>query len=335
MISKRLKILKNDFKVLGIDGYIVPKNDEFFSEYSQKDRLKFISNFSGSAGYAVILKNKNYLFVDGRYTIQAQIESKKNFKIVDYQKIIDCKLFKNLILGIDPKLFTSFQINKFFGKTNKIKVININLIDKIFKKKSISSKPFYSLSTNVVGESLKNKISKINNFLKKNKSDYMFVSAPENVAWLLNIRGLDNPNSPIPNCHLFLDSKNNFYLVGKKEKFKRLLQEKKINSNQIISLSYFETFINQLNKKKIIIDTKTCSIFFEDILKRKFKILKFEDPTYLMKAIKNKIEIKNMIESHIIDGVALTKFLYWMKVDNKKKITEFDAQKKLERFIQF
>ena len=332
MISKRLKILKNDFKVLGIDGYIVPKNDEFFSEYSQKDRLKFISNFSGSAGYAVILKNKNYLFVDGRYTIQAQIESKKNFKIIDYQKIIDCKLFKNLILGIDPKLFTSFQINKFFGKNNKIKIININLIDKIFKKKLISSKPFYSLDTNVVGESLKNKINKINNFLKRNKSDYIFVSAPENVAWLLNIRGLDNPNSPIPNCHLFLDSKNNFYLVGKKEKFKRLLQEKKINSNQIISPSYFETFINQLNKKKIIIDAKTCSIFFEDILKRKFKILKFEDPTYLMKAIKNKIEIKNMIESHIIDGVALTKFLYWMKVDNKKKITEFEAQKKLERF---
>ena len=94
MIKKRLLRIKNNFRELGIDGYIVPKNDEFFSEYSQKDRLKFISNFSGSAGCAIILKNKNYLFIDGRYTIQAQIESKKNFSIVDYHKIIDCKLFK-------------------------------------------------------------------------------------------------------------------------------------------------------------------------------------------------------------------------------------------------
>ena len=67
-----------------IDGYIVPKNDEYFNEYvsPSKDRLKFISNFSGSAGFAVILKNKNYLFVDGRYTIQARIQSRKNFKVI-------------------------------------------------------------------------------------------------------------------------------------------------------------------------------------------------------------------------------------------------------------
>ena len=67
MIKKRLTILKKKFNSYGIDGYVVPKNDEFFSEYSLKDRLKTISNFSGSAGYAVILKKKNYLFVDGRY----------------------------------------------------------------------------------------------------------------------------------------------------------------------------------------------------------------------------------------------------------------------------
>ena len=74
MIKKRLKLLKKSFKKFGIDGYVVPKNDEFFSEYSSKDRLKIISNFDGSAGFAIILKNKNYLFVDGRYSIQAGIQ---------------------------------------------------------------------------------------------------------------------------------------------------------------------------------------------------------------------------------------------------------------------
>ena len=79
MIENRLNSLKKKFNLLKIDGYVVPKNDEFFSEYSQKDRLRTISNFSGSAGYAVILKNKNFLFVDGRYTIQAQYRVWKIF----------------------------------------------------------------------------------------------------------------------------------------------------------------------------------------------------------------------------------------------------------------
>ena len=116
MIKKRINKLKEQFKNYNIDGYVIPKNDEFFSEYSNKDRLKFISNFTGSAGYAVILKNKNYLFVDGRYTIQAKIESGKEFKIVDYSRIINTNIFKNLNLGIDPTLFTSSQIKKFFLK---------------------------------------------------------------------------------------------------------------------------------------------------------------------------------------------------------------------------
>ena len=114
MIKKRIKKLRNQFIKYGIDGYVVPKNDEFFSEYSNKDRLKFISNFTGSAGYAVILKNRNYLFVDGRYTIQSKIESGNDFKILDYLKIINTSVFKNLNLGIDASLFTSKQIKRFF-----------------------------------------------------------------------------------------------------------------------------------------------------------------------------------------------------------------------------
>ena len=84
--------------------------------------------------------------------------------------------------------------------------------------------------------------------------------------------------------------------------------------------------------KNFIIDNKSCSIFYENIIKSKFKVIKREDPTYLLKAIKNNIEINNMIKSHIIDGVALTKFIYWIKKLNKKKITEVDAQIKLEKF---
>ena len=116
-----VKNLRAQLHKHNIDGYIIPKNDEFFSEYSNKDRLNKISNFTGSAGYAVVLKNINYLFVDSRYTIQANIESGKKFKILDYKKILNCKIFKNLVIGLDPSLFTSHQINKFFTN-NKVKI---------------------------------------------------------------------------------------------------------------------------------------------------------------------------------------------------------------------
>ena len=332
MIKRRLKLLKDNFKKFGIDGYVIPKNDEFFSEYSHKDRLRIISNFDGSAGFAIILKNKNYLFVDGRYSIQAEIQSGKNFKIVEYGKINNCSLFKNKILGIDPKLFTSTQINNFFLKNNKIKKIDNNLIDKLNKRFSQLNKPFYSISDKAVGENYKLKIKKVVEFIKKNQANYLFVSASENIAWLLNIRGWDNPNSPIPNCHLLIDSLSKIFIISKKNKLSKLLWEKKVKKNQIIDPAKFKYFFKTLNKKKIIIDKKTCSIFYEDIFKSNFKVIKKEDPINQLKSIKNKVEIKNMIKSHVYDGVALTKFLYWIKKENKKIITEFEAQNKLEKF---
>ncbi len=332
MIKDRIKILKSYFAEFDIDGYIIPKNDEFFSEYSEKDRLKIISNFSGSAGYAIILKNKNYLFVDGRYTIQAQIESGKQFKIIQYEKIINCKLFKNLKLGIDPKLFTTLQVKKFFSKYNSVKKININLIDKIYNNYSIKKKPFFSIKDKIIGENYKKKINHLVNFLKRNKLNYIFISAPENVAWLLNIRGSDNPNSPIPNCHLFLDEKKNLFLISDKTKTYKLIKDKKIKSSQVVEPNNFKNFIKFFKSGKISIDTKSCSLFYEHILEKKFQIIEIEDPIYLLKATKNKFEIQNMIDCHIWDGVALTKFLHWIKNINKKKITEFEAQNKLEFF---
>ena len=107
MIHERIKKLRSKFNLLKIDGYIIPKNDEFFSEYSSKDRLKIISNFSGSAGYAIILKRKNYLFVDGRYTLQAKNQSGENFNIVTFPNKMPYHFLKNkkLSIGYDPKLF--------------------------------------------------------------------------------------------------------------------------------------------------------------------------------------------------------------------------------------
>ena len=331
-MSKKIQILRSKFKKHNIDGYIVPKNDDYFTEYSNINRLKIISNFSGSAGIAIILKNKNYLFTDGRYTIQSQLESGKDFKITNYDEIINCRLFKNLVLGIDPKLFTYNQIIKFFKKNNKIKFINKNLIDEIESKKNINNFQFFSLNKNIVGESSSSKINKISSYLKKNKSDYLFISAPENVAWILNIRGKDVPNSPIPNSRLIISKSKKIFLISKIQKVKKIIKEKIINSNELVDINDFPKKIQKLKGNNFIIDEKSCSIYFEDIIRSKFRITKREDPSYLLKAVKNRIEINNMINAHILDGVALTKFIYWIKNINNKKITEVQAQNKLVSF---
>ena len=121
-------------------------------------------------------------------------------------------------------------------------------------------------------------------------------------------------------------------MISRKDKIKELIKKNIIKKNQFIDINKFSEKIFKFNGKSFIIDNKTCSIYFEDLLKSKFKILKKEDPTYLFKAIKNKTEIKNTIKAHIADGVALTKFLYWIKNINNKQITEVQAQEKLEKF---
>ncbi len=109
----KINQLRNILNKQNCDAYIIPKNDEYFGEYvpKNKDRLKFISGFTGSTGLALILKNKSYLFVDGRYTLQAKKEIYKDFKICEIPKIKPYYILKNLnkeiTLGFDPKLFTS------------------------------------------------------------------------------------------------------------------------------------------------------------------------------------------------------------------------------------
>ena len=332
MINKRIKLLRSKFIQHKIDGYVVPKNDQFFSEYAAEDRLKIISNFSGSAGLAIVLKKKNYLFVDGRYTIQAQQQSGKKFKIIEIHKFLPFKIIKNLKLGFDPSLFTRKQLNVYFNNSLILKPINKNLVDEIYKDKTSKNKIFFSLTNKVAGKTFQSKINNVRNILKRNKADYLFVSAPENVAWLLNIRGSDNPNSPIPNCRLIIGKDKELFLITQKEKTLKIIKDKKLSKKQIINPKKFKDLINKLKGYKFIIDPLSCSLLNENIIKSKFKIINKDDPCYKLKSIKNSSEIKHMINAHIEDGLALTKFIFWIKNINKKKITEVDAQNKLEKF---
>jgi Xaa-Pro aminopeptidase len=332
-------MLKKKFKEYKIDGYIVPKNDEFFSEYipKNKDNLKFISNFSGSYGFALILKKKNYLFVDGRYTLQAKIQSGKIFKIFTLPNKLPSDVLKNkkFSIGYDPKLHTELMIEKFFEKTRcKLMPISENLINKIWLRKNNSNlNKFYKLKDKDSGQSLKSKIKKLSNILIKTKIDFQFISAPENVAWALNLRGADSEFSPIPNSYLIVSkSKKAFFFCNLKKITKKLKTD--LGTNIIIKdIKNIKQFIIKIKNRNFQLDTFTCSVFFKNIIKKYNKIFEIQDPIYLFKSIKNKIEIKNTIKTHVYDGVALTKFLLWVhNTYKKKKITEISAQKKLLEF---
>ena len=333
-IEKLRKLLNRE----KIDGYIVPKNDEFFAEYipDYNDRLNFISGFSGSFGFALILKRNNYLFVDGRYTLQANNQSGKIFKVftIPDKMPSDVLKRKKLLIGFDPNLFTKKSLSFFFGKNKfKYKPININLIDEIWKRRTnVRENKFFKLPDSSVSEKHQSKINRVTNFLNRKKSDFLFITASENNAWLLNIRGRDTKYTPIPYSYILIDKNKNIKFFCNKKKITPSLRKcfKKI---EFLEMKNCIKVLSKINKKKFVIDKNSCSYFFETIIQKNNKILNYHDPIYFFKAIKGKQEIENIKKAHIYDGVALTKYLFWLKKNfYKKNITEISASRKLLKF---
>ncbi len=335
---EKINKLKKIFEREKIDGYIIPKNDEFFGEYTPdyNDRLNYISGFTGSYGFALVLKNKNYLFVDGRYTLQANNQCGKLFKIITIPNKMPSDIFKGkkLSIGFDPNLFTEKSIFIFFGK-NKIsfKPIFQNLIDEIWERKILKNKSkFYLLPSNATGEKYQLKINKIAKYLKKKKSDFLFITASENNAWLLNIRGRDTKYTPIPHSYVLIEKNRNIRFFCDLKKVSSSLR-KSFKQIKFLDVNDCAKTLLKIENKNFIIDSNSCSFFLKSLIDKKNKIVDLQDPIYFFKAIKGKQEIENIKKAHIYDGVALTKYLFWLKKNfYKKNITEITASKKLLKF---
>ena len=330
MINKIKTLIKN----YNLDGYIIPKNDEFFTEYSKTNKLETIAKFTGSAGFVLILKKTNHLFVDGRYTIQAKKQSGNKFRIHEIpfvwpKNICEEKKLSNI--GFDPKIFTNDILKTYFNDFCNLVPINQKLfeekIEKIKKENLV-----YSIDHKIIGETVKSKINRLKKILKKNKIDNLFISSGENVCWLLNIRGKDLPNSPVANFQAILTSQGKIILLGDLRKLKNIKNELIKKKISFFERSAFFKILNYLKGKSFCIDGKSCSVLNENLIKSKFYIKNRIDPIYDLKSIKNNIEIKNMVNAHIEDGIALTKFLYWIKNSNIKNLDEIKVEKKLEKF---
>ena len=334
---KKLRLL---FSKENIGGYLVPKNDFFFNEFveSCNDRLKFISNFTGSAGTALILKEKSYLFIDGRYTIQAKLESGNHYQIIDVGKTSILEFlegnYKNVKIGYDPNLFT-FNAIKNIKKKNK-NFINIekNLIDKIWKNKKREDchKAFY-LDDQYSGQNYNDKIEHLKEKLNINDRKSFFISSNENLCWLLNIRGADSKFAPLLNAFALI-SKNETIVFTNLKKISKSIKINYSKNVLFVNINLLKSFLSKNKKLTIKIDPSSASFGLISFLEKINILHKFiKDPVFVLKSKKNTTEIQNLKIAHIFDGVALVKFLFWInQVKLKNKIDEISSQNQLEKF---
>ena len=331
---KKVLIKKN------IDAYLIPKNDCFFNEFIRtgNDRLRYVSNFTGSAGTALILHKKNYLFVDGRYTLQAKQESGHLFNIIDISKINILSFLKknytNIKIGFDPNLFRFQAIKNILKEKINLVSIEKNLIEQVWKdKKKQVYKNAFILENQYCGISHIKKIKKLRDLLDINKKNSFFISSNENVCWLLNIRGEDSIYSPLLNAFALIQQNKITVFCNLKKVSNKLIKSFKKD----VQFSDIKSLKEKLIKTKIFsvkIDPATTSYGLIKFLQSsKIKCKFIQDPIFHLKSKKNKIEIQNLKIAHIFDGVALIKLFFWInQFKNKKKINEISCQKQLENF---
>lgn len=335
-----LNKLKKALIKKNIDAYLVPKNDCFFNEFIKtgNDRLRYVSNFTGSAGTALILHKKNYLFVDGRYTIQAKQESGHLFNIIDISKINILSFIKknytNIKIGFDPNLFRFQAIKNILKEKINLVSIEKNLIEQIWrdKKKEVSKNAFI-LENQYCGISHIKKIKKLRDLLDINKKNSFFISSNENVCWLLNIRGEDSIYSPLLNAFALIQQNKITVFCNLKKVSNKLIKSFKKD----VQFSDIKSLKEKLIKTKIFsvkIDPATTSYGLIKFLQSsKIKCKFIQDPIFHLKSKKNKIEIQNLKIAHMFDGVALVKLFFWInQFKTKKKINEISCQKQLENF---
>ena len=314
------------------DVFLINRTDEFLNEYiaSYAERLKWISNFSGSAGRAIIEKRKAYIFIDGRYTNQIKTEINENYFIIKHINEY-WSHFNNYqnekILILDPSLHSISEINKIKKIIMKMK-LNLEFLKENPIDQYWNNQPNYPNSKVFIhkekysGETSLNKIKKIKNKLKKNNIDYYILISLDSIAWLLNIRGNDIKYTPLAFCHIIIPKEGKVELFINKKK----VQEIKDKLSKIVNINSFSkisSFIKSIGLKKIIgVDEINTSYKFEKICKDNKLILKYiENPCLYLKAVKNSTEIKGAKNANLRDGVSITKFLFWLKKIMKTKDT--------------
>ena len=344
MLSNKSKLqkLRKLMQTRNIDVCLINQTDEFQNEFlpTYSQRLQWLTNFSGSAGEAVITMSKAYLFVDGRYTLQAKNEVNKNiYKVYNYTEktpteILKSFKFKKINFGMDGNIISVKKFNNLtseIGKNVSIKLLKENLVDLIWHdrpkiKKSIIWHHHYKFH----GTKVSDKIKSVTKIIKKQHAQYLFVSSNESICWLLNLRSNDLPYTPIFMSRLIISASGECFLFANIKSSIKFSKQIKIHQ---IEPKFLTSFLsNTVSSQKIIADPRTLpSNIYQSLKKLKSKIKLIDDSIEILKSQKNNTEIKGVRSAHLRDGVALTKAIFWIKESVMKKgLTELQAVKRID-----
>ena len=341
--KEKIKSLRSLMSKNKIGAYLIPRADCFQGEFiSENDnRLKWLTSFSGSAGLCIVTMKSMALFVDGRYTIQAELE-KNNPQILIKKlekKTIHDWLKKNIFvfnkIGFDPWLHTINEINDHkneFKGIYKLKKVE-NLIDKLWVDKPKEKiKQVFELPEKYSGKSYLSKLGELDNLKNKIKADYIIYTLPESISWLSNIRGFDIPNTPSVKSYAIQGKNCNLEIFVIKEKLSEILIKSFGTNINFFNIKLFSKKLKKL-KGKIWLDGNNCPAAVANLLSsKKAKILNKADPVLFRKSIKNGVEIQNSKIAHRKDGLAMINLLYWLEKNKKCKLSEIDIIETISNF---
>ena len=344
--------LRDRMKELGIDAYLVPTADFHESEYVGEffKCRHFLTGFNGTAGTAVITMDKAGLWTDGRYFVQAEEQlsgseiklyrmGEPEFPTLD--EFLEEELPVDGCLGFDGRVVNSelgYGLQNLLQEKNVTINCSKDLVGEIWTSRpAMSCEPIWSLDVKYAGKSTVEKLSDLRDAMKKNKAQIHLMTALDEIAWLFNLRGNDIVNNPVFLSYALI-TQDEAYLYIQKEAIKEdtkmgkevcaALAEAKV---QVKEYAEFLQDVAALKNEKILLERKKASFAVCESIDASCRIIDEMNPCATMKAVKNATEIENMRKAHLKDGIAVTKFMYWLKhTIGTCDMTEMTAAHKIE-----
>lgn len=347
-VTEKINALRKIMGDSNIDAYIIVTDDYHGSEYVGdyfKER-EYMSGFTGSAGTLLVMTDFAGLWTDGRYFLQAGEELAGTGIELMKSGEPDCPPIENFLYdNLEEKSVVGFDgrtVNcNFFGRLkNRLDSKNItyvtdkDLVDAIWKDRpEMSARKVWKLDYKYTGMSRKDKLNRLFGILEKNGADAIVLTALDEIAWLLNLRGDDIEYCPVFLSFMYVSQKSSVLYVNRSILSEDIIKEL---AEDGITVKDYETVYDNLagiSSEKIMIDPSSANCFIKENIAKNNYVLEAESPVELLKAMKNPIETENIENAHIKDGVAVTKFVHWL-IENVKKgnVTEMSAAEKIDEF---
>ncbi|RHJ78256.1 aminopeptidase P family protein [Parabacteroides sp. AM08-6] len=346
-ISERIAALREEMAKQKIDAYIIPTSDPHMSEYPA-DCWKYrewISGFTGSAGTVVITADKAGLWTDSRYFLQAGIQLEGSgielYKMMlpetpSIPAFLLHELKEGTTVALNGETYSAAEarsLEKALKKKGIALNTSANLIDPIWKERpAIPDAPLFEMPVGLSGQSTEEKLIAINNRLHEAGADCTVLSALDEVAWTFNIRGTDVSYNPVAISYAFVSEKESVLFINPKKMTAEVTERLKKEGVKLADYSLLCTYLSRLPENAtVFLDGNKTNVAIYNALPDKTEIIEGISPANHLKSIKNEKEIEGFRQAVVKDGIALTKFFYWLekKLENGEKVTELSAAEKL------